>query len=152
MGMIVKDYLTHTNVQFLFLALFASLAAISELAVWEHWPWLVLVVVSAPFYEWVTHKFVLHGALSPVPGRWRDYQIRLHHGHHLDPADRAAICSGQRYFNHDGTALSVLCAGVLEHYCGTGALASSIAYYLFYESGFIWPITRQPIARARAWA
>ena len=63
MGMIFKDYLTHTSVQFLFLALFASLAAISELAVWEHWPWLVLVVVSAPFYEWVTHKFVLHGAL-----------------------------------------------------------------------------------------
>ena len=85
MGMIFKDYLTHKSVQFLFLALFTSLAAISELAVWEHWPWLVLVVVSAPFYEWVTHKFVLHGALSPAPSRWRDYQIRLHHGHHLDP-------------------------------------------------------------------
>ena len=122
MGMIVKDYLTHTNVQFLFLALFASLAAISELSVWEHWPWLVLVVVSAPFYEWITHKFVLHGALSPFPGRWRDYQIRLHHGHHLDPADRALqFAPASAIFNYDDTALSVLCAGVLEHYCSTGA-------------------------------
>ena len=85
MKVIFKDYLTHTSVQFLFLALFTSLAAISELAVWGHWPWLVLVVVLAPFYEWIAHKFVLHGALSPMPGRWRDYQIRLHHGHHLDP-------------------------------------------------------------------
>ena len=89
MKMIFKDYLTHTNVQFLFLALFASVAGISNLALWGNWPWLILVVLSAPFYEWVTHKFVLHGALSPVPGWWRDYQIRLHHGHHLDPTDRA---------------------------------------------------------------
>ena len=86
--MIFKDYLTHTSVQFLFLALFTSLAAISELAVWEHWPWLVLVVYR-PLFTSGYALGVLHGALSPMPGRWRDYQIRLHHGHHLDPANRA---------------------------------------------------------------
>ena len=64
MKVIFKDYLTHTSVQFLFLALLISLAAISELAVWGHWPWLVLVVVSAPFYEWITHKFVLHACTT----------------------------------------------------------------------------------------
>ena len=134
MKVIFKDYITHTSVQFLFLALFISLAAISELAVWEHWPWLVLVVVSAPFYEWITHKFVLHGALSPMPGRWRDYQIRLHHGHHLDPANRTLqfapasailIMMVQLYLFYALVCWSITVALV--------PLAGSIAYYLFYE-------------------
>ena len=151
MGMIVKDYLTHTSVQFLFLALFASLAAISGIVCLGTLAVACLVVVSALFYEWVTHKFVLHGALSlPVPGRWRDYQIRLHHGHHLDPADRALQFAPPALFNHDGTTLSVLCAGVLSitvHRC-RWRVPSLIIY--FFTSGFIWPIIAKAYRPAHA--
>ena len=131
---IFRDYLTHASVRFLFLALFTSLAAISELAVWEHWPWLLFVVLLAPFYEWATHKFMLHGALSSMPGRWRDYQIRLHHGHHLDPSDRGLqfapasailIMMVQLYLFYALVCWSITVALV--------PLAGSIAYYLFYE-------------------
>ncbi len=134
MKMIFKDYLGHTSVQFLFLALFTVLTAIWMLELGAHWPWIILVVASAPFYEWFTHKFVLHADLSPVPGRWRDYQIRLHHGHHLDPADRElqfAPASGivvimvQLYLFYALITWSVSVALV--------PMAGSIAYYLFYE-------------------
>ena len=83
-----KNYVTHLPVQLLIASLAACLYAIDSLSLYAAWPWLLLVVVSAPFYEWVLHKYVLHRQLDDKPGFMRDYQIRLHHGHHLYPERR----------------------------------------------------------------
>ena len=132
--MVFKDYLHHKSVRFLLLALLVSLAGILSLNLWGYWPWLILVILSAPFYEWVTHKFVLHAALSTEPGWWRNYQIRLHHGHHLNPADRAlqfAPASGILIMMIKLYALySLVCWSFT---IALVPLAGSIAYYLFYE-------------------
>ena len=80
MRVIFRNYVTHGSVQFLFAALFFCAYAIEEMALWRSWPWVLLVIASAPFFEWVTHKYTLHRPLTDTPGFWRNYQIRLHHG------------------------------------------------------------------------
>ncbi len=131
---IFEDYVTHGAVQFLFLALAACTYAVETLSLWQSWPWMLVVIASAPFFEWVTHKYTLHRPLSETPGFWRDYQIRLHHGHHLHPERRDlqfAPVSGiivmfiQLYLTYALLTWSWTTALV--------PLLASIAYYLAYE-------------------
>ncbi len=135
---VFRNYLTHQSVQFLFIALFACIYAVNELALWHAWPWVLVVIASAPFFEWVTHKYTLHRPLTEKPGFWRDYQIRLHHGHHLHPERRdlqfapiSAIIAMfvQLYLSY---ALMVWLAGQ-THATVFMPLLASIAYYLVYE-------------------
>lgn len=131
---IFEDYVTYGTVQFLFVALAACTYAVETLSLWRSWPWMLVVIASAPFFEWVTHKYTLHRPLSETPGFWRDYQIRLHHGHHLHPERRDlqfAPVSGiivmfiQLYLTYALLTWSWTTALV--------PLLASIAYYLAYE-------------------
>jgi hypothetical protein len=134
MADIWKNYVTHLPVQLLMLSLAACIYGIASLSLWASWPWLLLVVVSAPFYEWVLHKYVLHRQLDPKPGFMRDYQIRLHHGHHLRPDDRALQFAPP-------TSLVIMFAQLYGFYAlvtwsfatALMPLAGSLAYYLMYE-------------------
>lgn len=131
---VFQVYFKHGTVQFLFAALFICAYAVDALALWQSWPWMLLVIATAPFFEWVTHKYTLHRPLSDKPGFWRDYQIRLHHGHHLHPERRDlqfAPVSGiiimfiQLYLSYALFTWSWAIALV--------PLLASIAYYLAYE-------------------
>lgn len=135
---IFSTYLTHSSVQFLFAALFLCVYAIDTLALWQSWPWVLVVIASAPFFEWVTHKYTLHRPLTETPGFWRDYQIRLHHGHHLHPERRdlqfapiSAIIAMfiQLYLSY---ALMVWLVSQ-PHETVLMPLLASLAYYLVYE-------------------
>ena len=120
---VFQIYFKHGAVQFLFAALFICAYAVNALALWKSWPWVLLVIASAPFFEWVTHKYTLHRPLSETPGFWRDYQIRLHHGHHLHPERRD-----------------------LQFAPVSGIIIMFIQLYLSYAL-FIWRITRKAISR-----
>ena len=72
-------FLIHLSVQFLMLSTVLCFVAVSFLDVWSYWPFTLLVVVIAPFYEWVTHKYTLHLPLKQEAGLIRRYQIRLQH-------------------------------------------------------------------------
>jgi len=135
---IFRNYVTHGSVQFLFAALFFCAYAIHDLALWHSWPWVLLVIASAPFFEWVTHKYTLHRPLTDTPGFWRNYQIRLHHGHHLHPERRdlqfapisaIIIMFIQLYLSY---ALMVWLVGQ-PHEDVLMPLIASLAYYLIYE-------------------
>ncbi|MBT5518814.1 MAG: sterol desaturase family protein [Rhodobiaceae bacterium] len=111
---------------------------VASQALWIYWPWAVLVVVSAPFFEWVTHKYTLHRDLTDKPGFWRDYQIRLHHGHHLYPERRdlqfaptsaIVIMFVQLYASY---ALMIYLVGH-PHPAVWVPLLASLVYYLVYE-------------------
>jgi len=133
-----SDYITHRSVQFLIVALLACGFAVQHYALWQNWPWVLVVIASAPFFEWVTHKYTLHRPLSDKPGFWRNYQIRLHHGHHLHPERRdlqfapiSAIIAMfiQLYISY---AAMVWLVGQ-PHHTVLVPLLASIAYYLVYE-------------------
>ncbi len=135
---IFRNYVTHGSVQFLFAALFLCAYVIHDLALWHSWPWVLVVIASAPFFEWVTHKYTLHRPLTETPGFWRDYQIRLHHGHHLHPERRdlqfapisaIIIMFIQLYLSY---ALMVWLVGQ-PHETVLMPLLASLAYYLVYE-------------------
>lgn len=135
---IAADYITHPSVQFLLAALIICSLAVHVLALWQAWPWVMLVIASAPFFEWLTHKYTLHRPLTEKPGFWRDYQIRLHHGHHLYPERRdlqfapfSAIIAMfvQLYLSY---AFMVWLVGQ-PHQTVLMPLLASIAYYLVYE-------------------
>ena len=64
---VLKEYVSHGSVQMLFAALAACLYAITALALWAYWPWALVVIASAPFFEWVTHKYTLHRDLTENP-------------------------------------------------------------------------------------
>ena len=135
---VLKVYLSHGSVQMLFVALAACLFGIVHLHLSPFWPWALFVIASAPFFEWVTHKFTLHRPLAERQGFWRNYQIRLHHGHHLHPERRdlqfappSAIIAMfvQLYTSY---ALLIWLAGQ-AHSVVLVPLATSTAYYLVYE-------------------
>ena len=135
---ILHHYVTHFSVQILFVGLAACLYGIARLDLWSAWPWAIAVIASAPFFEWVTHKYTLHRDLTDKPGFWRDYQIRLHHGHHVYPERRdlqfapvsaIAIMFIQLYASY---ALFIWLVGQ-PHETVLMPLMTSLAYYLIYE-------------------
>ncbi|MBT3584942.1 MAG: hypothetical protein HN509_08550, partial [Halobacteriovoraceae bacterium] len=52
----------------------------------QHW-YLGFVLLVAPFYEWVVHKYVLHMDPSIQWGWLQRFFERLHRGHHKQPYD-----------------------------------------------------------------
>ena len=138
MNDVFRDFIGHGSVRGLFVLLFGLLTAVSYGGLWSYWPWAFLVIGFAPFFEWLTHKYTLHRPLTETPGFWRDYQIRLHHGHHLHPdrrdlqfAPASAIIAMfvQLYASY---ALFVWLAGQ-PHAAVLMPLLVSTAYYLLYE-------------------
>ena len=135
---VLREYITHTSVQMLFAGLFACGYAVTHFELWAYWPWALIVIASAPFFEWVTHKYTLHRDLTDKPGFWRDYQIRLHHGHHVHPERRdlqfaptsaIILMFVQLYLSY---ALMVFIVDQ-PHVVVLVPLLTSIAYYLIYE-------------------
>lgn len=134
MGDVFRDYVRHQTVHFLCLAFAICIMAVHALHLWSAWPWVLVVIAMAPFFEWMTHKYTLHRPLRATPGFWRSYQIRLHHGHHLHPERRdlqfaplsaIALMFIQLYLTY--AALSWSWAAALV------PLLASIIYYLIYE-------------------
>lgn len=83
---VFKVYFLHRTVQVLWLLCFAFLALSIYLGVFSSfWWWLFLPIIIAPFYEWYAHKYLLHAKLTEKHGVFRNFQIRLHHGHHKYP-------------------------------------------------------------------
>ena len=46
---------------------------------------LIVVILLAPFAEWILHKFVLHRSYDPNNEAAAEYMERLHVGHHREP-------------------------------------------------------------------
>jgi hypothetical protein len=133
-----RDYVAHGSVQMLMAALVMCGLAANYFSAWSYWPWALVVIASAPFFEWVTHKYTLHRDLTETPRFWRDYQIRLHHGHHLYPERRdlqfapssaIIIMFMQLYASY---AFMIWLVGQ-PHQAVLVPLLTSIAYYLVYE-------------------
>lgn len=131
---VFANYITHRSVQYLILGFALSVFGLFYLDLWAYWPWLLLVVASAPFYEWATHKYVLHSDLSEQAGWYRDFQIRLHHGHHLEPNNielqfapiSAIIIMFVQLYAFYALVTWSLSAAIMP-------LSGSLAYYLIYE-------------------
>ncbi len=86
MKKMLKGYFTHSTIIGLWILFFTCLAICIETGLLQnHYIWLVLPVIIAPFYEWYTHKFILHAQLPKKNGLLRKMMIRLHHGHHRHP-------------------------------------------------------------------
>lgn len=132
-------FLTHHSVQFLMLSTVLCFAAVSLLDVWSYWPFALLVVVIAPFYEWVAHKYTLHLPLKQEASFIRRYQIRLHHGHHAEPerrdlqfapASAIFLMFVQFYLSY---ALVAWLFGVNGWEAAFVPCLASLVYYLAYE-------------------
>lgn len=134
MGAVFTDYFEHTSVRVLYLALLVNLAAVTLLDLWHLAAWMLLVVAIAPFYEWLAHKYMLHTELAAAPAWLRQFQIDLHHHHHLDPANR------QKQFA-PVSALVIMFGQFYGFFAllmwdAQGALVPLLAafiYYVFYE-------------------
>ena len=134
MRQIWVDYFTHATVQLLLLSFVVCFYAVNAFALWHQWAWILLIIAIAPFYEWVTHKYILHQYLTETPGWKRNFQIRLHHGHHLHPDDR------QLQFA-PASALVIMFAQLYGFYALISwswttplmPLLASLGYYLIYE-------------------
>ncbi|WP_235826792.1 sterol desaturase family protein [Facilibium subflavum] len=135
MKQVFIPYLQHKTVQTLIL-LFSILliTLITTGLLWQHFLWIFVPIIIAPFYEWYAHKFLLHAKLSKKPGWFRDFQIRLHHGHHREPQDFTLLFAPwlaiiihliQTYLLFALLTLSFTTALV--------AFTFGILYYLFYE-------------------
>lgn len=86
LNQVFKVYLRHNLVIALFVFAFIMLIVCLKLGIFFHYAWLaILPIAIAPFYEWYTHKFVLHAKLSTKYLAIRKFQIRLHHQHHRIP-------------------------------------------------------------------
>jgi len=95
---------------------------------------MILAVIFAPFYEWYAHKFILHKELTPNKNWMRDFQIKLHHGHHAEPdninlqfAPPLAIIT---LFVQTYLFYSILCLSFTN---AVVPIFSTFLYYLFYE-------------------
>ena len=128
------DYIRHPTVQILMISFIACTYAVGVFNVWDQWLWVLLIIAIAPFYEWVTHKYILHQDLTDTPGFKRDFQIRLHHGHHLEPDDRHLQFA-------PASALVIMFAQLYGFYALISwslvtplmPLLASLGYYLVYE-------------------
>ena len=85
---IFKNYFAHQMVISLWLLFlfFLGLCIYNDLLI-KYPLWALLTLIIAPFYEWYTHKFLLHAKLSTRFDWLRKFQIKLHHEHHHSPND-----------------------------------------------------------------
>lgn len=82
----LKNYFGHSTIIGLWILLAIMITWCAYLDLWQqYYLWGILPIVIAPFYEWFTHKFVLHAKLPEENCLRRRMMIRLHHGHHREP-------------------------------------------------------------------
>jgi hypothetical protein len=132
---VFKIYFAHRTVQVLWFVFFAFLALTLDLGVFRmHWWWLFLPIIIAPFYEWYAHKYLLHAQLSKKRGKFRDFQIRLHHGHHRHPQNIDLLFAPWLAIILHLTQTYVLFALITWSFdVALIPFTFGILYYLFYE-------------------
>ena len=95
---------------------------------------MLLVILFAPFYEWYAHKFILHKELTIKDNWFREFQIKLHHGHHAKPEDInlqfAPPLAIITLFIQTYLFYSLLC---LSFKTALVPIFSTFLYYLLYE-------------------
>lgn len=131
---ILQNFFKHNTIRFLILFSIISGLIVDYLDLWSKWPLMILAVIFAPFYEWYAHKFILHKELTPTKSWMRDFQIKLHHGHHAEPdninlqfAPPLAIIT---LFFQTYLFYSILCLSFTN---AVVPIFSTFLYYLFYE-------------------
>ena len=131
---IFQNFFKHNTIRFLILFSIISGLLVNYLDLWGKWPLMILAVIFAPFYEWYAHKFILHKELTPNKNWMRDFQIKLHHGHHAEPdninlqfAPPLAIIT---LFFQTYLFYSILCLSFTN---AVVPIFSTFLYYLFYE-------------------
>ena len=105
---IFRNCVTHGSVQFLFAALFLCAYTIHDLALWHSWPWVLVVIASAPFFEWVTHKYTLHRPLTETPAFGAITKSACITAIIYTGTARPAICTHQRHHHYVYPTLSQL--------------------------------------------
>jgi len=131
---IFKNFFAHNSIRYLLLFAFLSGLLINYLGLWSEWPLMLLVILFAPFYEWYAHKFILHMELTKKDSWFREFQIKLHHGHHAKPEDInlqfAPPLAIITLFIQTYLFYSLLC---LSFKTALVPIFSTFLYYLFYE-------------------
>ena len=93
-----------------------------------------LPAILAPFYEWITHKYILHAKLSKKSRYLNNFQIRLHHQHHRTPENvRFQFAPWEAVVAH---LLQTYLFFALITWSFTIAImpfTAGVLYYLFYE-------------------
>jgi len=134
MKSVFSIYFRHHSIWVYFSVLFALLALQLHWGVFLQNLPLAALLLFAPFYEWLVHKFFLHLELSSRFPSLQGYLNTIHSGHHVEPKNLslcfAPVSIGllvpiQSFF------VAWLISGQIS--VGVGFAFFSEAYYLFYE-------------------
>ena len=135
MRRMLKIYFSHPSIIALCLFFAALVVVIIDRGLLQHHlPWLIAPVLLAPFYEWVAHKYLLHAKLPENPGPYRNFLIRLHHGHHRAPHNiqllfappMAIIIALTKFY-------LIACLLTASFTVALVPFATCVLYYLYYE-------------------
>jgi hypothetical protein len=86
-------YFSHPFI-WIYLMGFAGLLILTmQMGVLQKYYSLILIpILLSPFYEWVTHKYILHRKVDPQTSpRGYEYMRKLHYIHHEDPKNTEYI-------------------------------------------------------------
>ena len=93
-----------------------------------------LPIIIAPFYEWITHKYILHANLSNRFYFLRKFQIRLHHQHHRTPENiRFQFAPWEAVIIHLLQSYLLFTLFTWSFMRALVPFTAGILYYLFYE-------------------
>jgi hypothetical protein len=134
MKAVFSIYFRHHSVWIYFTVLFGLLALQLHWGVLLQNLPLAALLVFAPFYEWVVHKFFLHLEFQTRFPQFQAYLNSIHSGHHEDPKN-IPLCFAPVSIGLLVPIQAFLLGWALtgQVHIGVGFAFMSEAYYLFYE-------------------
>ena len=86
MGKVFKVYFSHWTIWvYIFLSFKLALLLLLTKSFSPLGTCFIIVILLAPFTEWLLHKYVLHGTYDPHNELISNYMEHLHVGHHREP-------------------------------------------------------------------
>ena len=132
---VFKNYFSHSTViGFFILSIAALYFVLSNSLLDDHFYWIFVPIVLAPFYEWYVHKYQLHAELTKKNGWYRRYQILLHHGHHRDPDNIKLQFAPWRYLIYIYTQTYLTYSLIMWSFTESVVpMTGHLIYHLWYE-------------------
>lgn len=134
MGKVFKVYFRHHSIWIYFAVCLAIASFLITKDSFFKYYYVIPVLLIAPFYEWVIHKYYLHSQPKYKSKFWNDYFEKVHPGHHRDPYNLPLV------FAPVMIGLSVPFQFFLlfwlisqDIYMGLFAAFLAMGYYLYYE-------------------
>ena len=131
---VFKIYFRHLSIKLYFLTLILlSLYLIQSEAIFKYWA-IGFVLFSAPFFEWIVHKYFLHYPFQFKNKKIKQFFYKIHEGHHEKPSDLDLIFAPTII----GFLVPIIFFGLtysitFNFNLSTTAATYSLAYYCYYE-------------------